>query len=296
MGSGDSRPQLEPQNGKLFVITGANSGIGFVTALELGRAGGDVVVCARDKKKADDAIQQMQAQVPSGKFEPGIIDLADLSSVRRFAETFNDRAVDVLINNAGVMNIPTRELTKDGFEMQIGTNFVGHYALSILMLPALRRAPKPRVVNLSSIRAQQFIGPLRLPSGEIDLVRDPAHFQYNSETVYNESKGLNLVLNNEMARRCPDVTFVACHPGVCATNLFRYKWGLFKAVMQSPEMGALGSLRAATDPNVKSGETYLGPDGWKGVPKELTMNPRTRDPALAAEYFAAVEKATGIKC
>jgi len=290
-----SQPTLPSLKGKLSIVTGANGqrGIGYITALELGRAGSAVIVCARDSTKGEEAVNELKKVVPDGLFESAVLDLSDLTSVRNFVTQYvGDRPVNLLVNNAGVMNIPTRELSKDGFEMQLATNFIGHYALSALLLPSLRKAGADcRVVNVSSIRANDWRG-LSSTDATIEFVRDPV--AYDSEYIYSESKALNLILNNEMARRCRDVKFVACHPGVCATNLFRHKYGWVKPFMQTPEMGALASIRAATEADAVSGTSYYGPNGWYGDPVSLPMPPLTTDPTIAKRYFDAVEKATGI--
>jgi NAD(P)-dependent dehydrogenase (short-subunit alcohol dehydrogenase family) len=290
MGGSASKVAMPPLKGKTFVVTGANSGIGYITALELGKAEACVVVCARDVVRGQEAVAKLQKEAPAGTFEFGHLDLASLASVKTFAESFTSakRPLDVLINNAGVMNVPTRELTKDGLEMQLGTNCIGHWALSIQLLPALKLSPSPRIVNVSSILAQNGIP----PTGEIDFVRKPE--TYNPDGIYAESKLLNLILNNELARRCPEVSCIGSHPGVCSTNLFKHKFGWAKFMMQSPAAGAQSPLRAALDPAAVSGKSYFGPAGWYGGPTELTMPPLAVDEELAARYWVAAEKATGI--
>jgi len=140
-------------HGKRVVVTGANSGIGFHTALELGRAGAEVVVASRDAKRGEDAVARMREQASGAIFRLEPLDLADLGSVRAFAERLlaRNEALDILVNNAGVMAVPTREATPDGFERQFGTNHLGHFALTGLLLPALRKSAAPRVVTLSRV-------------------------------------------------------------------------------------------------------------------------------------------------
>ena len=283
------KASLPSQKGKTFVVTGANSGIGFITAQELGKAEATVVVCARDQKKGDEAVEKLKKAVPQGQFETGLVDLSSLASVKAFAETFTsqNRPIDVLINNAGVMNIPKRELSADGFEMQLATNCLGHFALTLRLIPSLRLSKQPRVVNVSSIKAQGGIP----REGEIEFVRDPA--TYSDEATYAESKMLNLLFNNELGRRCSDILCIGAHPGVCSTNLFRHKYGWATFMMQSPATGAQSPLKAALDPEVKTGD-YFGPEGWYGGPKSLTQPQCCLNQDAAKRYWEAMEKATGV--
>ena len=279
------------QTGKTVLITGANTGIGYHTAAIMGRAGAHVIVCARDEKKGIDAIEKLKIEAPKGTYEVGIVDLSSLASVKAFAKSIvdADRAIDILINNAGIMAVPKRELSKDGFEMQLATNCLGHYALTLLLLKSLQKRPGTRVVNVSSLVAKNG----KRPNGEtIEFVRNPP-FNYEPMGVYSESKLLNLLFNNELARRCPELTCVGAHPGVSDTGLFKHKWGWATWAFQKPEVGALASVKAAVDPSVKS-QDYCGAPGPKGPPEIIKMPRLAYDEPLAAEYWAAMETATGV--
>ena len=242
--------------GRTFVVTGGNSGIGLVAARELGRAGGRVVLAVRDPARGE----QAAATIPGGA-EVRRLDLADLSSVRAFAEAWKDD-FDVLINNAGVMATPERR-TKDGFELQIGTNHLGHFALTNLLLPHVT----DRVVTISSFAHRG--GRIRLD----DLNWERGGYQ--RWPAYSQSKLANLLFTLELQRRLAEagssVRAVAAHPGWAATNLQGHTESRIQDALlavanrfwaQSEEMGALPTLYAATE-DIPGG-TYIGPDGWQG--------------------------------
>jgi NAD(P)-dependent dehydrogenase (short-subunit alcohol dehydrogenase family) len=178
--------RLGDLRGKTMIVTGANSGIGFYTALELGRAGAKVIVACRDLARGADAVARMQREASQAVFRLEQLDLADLASVKAFAQRFLalDEPLDVLVNNAGVMAVPTRELTVDGFERQFGTNVLGHFALTGLLLPALQRSTAPRVVTLSSGTAY---------FGHINLANLQGEKCYSSMLNYAQSKLANLL-------------------------------------------------------------------------------------------------------
>src|SRR5215831_6338846 len=229
------------QRGKTAIVTGANSGIGFHAALELGRAGADVIVACRDPRRGAEALERLRAGAPGASFRLEALDLANLGSVRAFAERFlaSGGALDILVNNAGVMALPRRELTDDGFERQFGTNHLGHFALTGLLLPALRKSQAPRVVNLSSSVA--VIGKVALD----DLQSER---RYSPMGTYGATKLSNLYFTLELGRRAPWLTVVAAHPGASQTNLQAHAFQRSVKIFGQPaSQGALPTLRAAVD-------------------------------------------------
>ena len=269
---------IPDQTGRVAIVTGANSGLGLVTARELARAGANVVIACRDTTKGDRAEAEIQAQVPGADLDVRALDLADLASVRGFVArlTGEHDSIDLLINNAGVM-APPRRLTVDGFESQFGTNHLGHFALTGLLLPTLMSAPKPRVVTLSS--SAHRIGKMNF-----DDLQGERH--YNNWRAYGQSKLSNLLFCFELARRATaagtGLLSVAAHPGYAATNLQFAGPSAFyeKAIMavtnrvlaQSADMGALPTLYGATVADLPSG-TFVGPEGFleqRGHPHIVT--------------------------
>ena len=280
---------LPSQSGRTVVITGANSGIGLAAARELGRAGARVVLAVRDEARGRDAAGSI-----AGETEVRKLDLADLSSVHAFADGF-DGDVDVLINNAGVMAIPERR-TADGFEMQIGTNHLGHFALANLLLTQIR----DRVVVVAS-------GAHRM--GEIRL--DDLNWEqggYKSWRAYGQSKLANLLFTFELQRRLADagsdVRAVAAHPGYAATNLQSHTgnviqhvgmWIGNKLIAQSDEQGAWPTLYAATQD--VAGDSYVGPDGFqegRGHPTLVGRSDAARDAGVARKLWERSEQLTGV--
>ena len=271
------------------MVTGANSGIGLAAARELGRAGARVVLAVRDEGRGADAA----ASIP-GETEVRRLDLADLASVRAFADAW-DGELDVLVNNAGVMAIPERR-TADGFEMQIGTNHLGHFALTNLLLPRIR----DRVVVIAS-------GAHRM--GEIRL--DDLNWEqggYKSWRAYGQSKLANLLFTSELQRRLAgagsEVRAVAAHPGYAATNLQSHTGNVFqhvgmwignKLIAQSDEQGAWPTLYAATQDI--AGDSYVGPDGFqegRGHPTLVGRSEAARDAGVARELWELSEQLTGV--
>lgn len=274
---------------RTVVITGANSGLGAVTARELARRGATVIMAVRDTRKGEAAARTMAGQV-----EVRELDLQDLSSVRRFADGVS--GADVLINNAGIMAVPYA-LTVDGFESQIGTNHLGHFALTNLLLPRLT----DRVVTVSSMA--HWPGRINLE----DL--NWRSRRYSPWLAYSQSKLANLLFTYELQRRlaaAPDAKTiaVAAHPGGSNTELARHLPGIFRPVQavlgpvlfQSPAMGALPTLRAATDPAVQGGQ-YYGPDGFleqRGRPKLVESSAQSHDEQLQRRLWAVSEELTGV--
>ena len=297
---------IPPLEGRTAVVTGANSGLGFHTALELARHGADVVMASRDTGRGQDALERVRAEVPDVNATVAIVDLADLSSVRSFAAGLLDGGapIDVLVNNAGVMALPRRQ-TADGFEMQFGTNHLGHFALTGLLLPALLVRPGTRVVTVSSGVAQA--GRIHLD----DLQGDHRYWRWGA---YAQSKLANLLFAFELDRRASaagtGLISVAAHPGFAATNLqaatarsqghrLRAHASALGAQLfgQPAAAGAWPTLYAATAPNVHGGD-YYGPDGpssLRGHPTLVTPPHRALDTDLAARLWAESERLTGVK-
>ncbi|MFZ2172815.1 MAG: oxidoreductase [Rhodococcus sp. (in: high G+C Gram-positive bacteria)] len=277
------------QTGRTFVVTGANSGLGEVAARALGKAGAHVILACRDTAKGEAVARSI-----GGNAEVRRLDLADLASVRDFAAGVE--AVDVLVNNAGVMAVPLRR-TADGFEMQIGTNHLGHFALTGLLLGKLT----DRVATMSSMMHQL---------GTIDL--DDLNWErrkYNRWQAYGQSKLANLLFTYELQRRLAaagsSIKALAAHPGYASTNLQGHTESIQDKVMgignrifaQSAEMGALPMLYAATVPDAVGG-TYVGPDGLfeqRGHPKVVGSNKKSHDEKTAAGLWALSEKLTGVE-
>jgi NAD(P)-dependent dehydrogenase (short-subunit alcohol dehydrogenase family) len=268
---------IPAQRGRVAVVTGANSGIGFVAARELARAGARVVVASRNAEKAAEAAREIVAAVPDAKVQVGSLDLASLDSVRGFAEWFGreHEGLDLLINNAGVMAAAPRQQTADGFELQFGTNHLGHFALTGLLLGQMEGRADARIVTVSS--GAHRMG--RINFDDLQSVR-----RYGRWAAYGQSKVANLLFAFELDRRLraagSKVKSLAAHPGYAATNLQAAAAPqpdrLFMAITnrvlaQSAEMGALPLLYAATYPGLEGG-TYIGPGGLfeqRGYPRPV---------------------------
>ena len=275
--------------GRKFIVTGANSGLGEVTARALGNAGADVLLACRDTAKGDAVARSIGPRAHVRR-----LDLADLESVRSFANTVD--SVDVLINNAGVMAVPFRR-TADGFEMQFGTNHLGHFALTGLLASKVT----DRVVTMSS--GLHRIGRIHLDDPNYE--RRP----YRRWLAYGQSKLANLMFALEFDRRLAaagsELKSVAAHPGYARTNLQGRTESFQDTVMaiggkmlaQSAEMGALPELYAATSPEVTSG-LYIGPDGrseQSGYPTIVGPSSRARDRAVASALWSKSEELTGVR-
>jgi len=283
--------------GKVIIVTGANSGIGFEAAKEFARKGTRVVLACRDAKKAEAAAKQIHGEYPDATLEIMALDLSDLSSVRAFATNFISRysSLDILCNNAGVMALPQRFETADGFEMQFGTNHLGHFALTGLLLDVLLSTPNARVVTVSS-GAHRF--------GKVEFDNLNAERVYKKWNAYGLSKLANLLFTYELQRRLEragkDVIAVAAHPGYTATNLQTHS-GLFSFLnnflAQKQEMGALPTLYAATSPDMHGGD-YIGPDGLmeqRGYPKKVQSNDASHDEEVAQKLWQVSEELTGVQ-
>ncbi|MGB8875758.1 MAG: oxidoreductase, partial [Solirubrobacteraceae bacterium] len=297
---------IPDQSGRVAIVTGANSGLGLATARELARAGARVVIASRSAAKGDQAAASIRGSVPDAALEVASLDLADLSSVRAFAEGYVGAGsqLDLLINNAGIMAAP-RQLTKDGFESQFGTNHLGHFALTGLLLPALLKAPAPRVVTVSSALHRR--GTMRFD----DLQGER---KYDRWVAYGQSKLANLMFCFELQRRATEADgragapflSLAAHPGYASTNLqFAatdrsyekvFGWIGNRLIAQSADMGALPTLYAATVPDLPGG-TFVGPGGraeQRGYPKVVTAARKAYEEQDWRRLWEVSEQLTGV--
>jgi NAD(P)-dependent dehydrogenase (short-subunit alcohol dehydrogenase family) len=293
------------QDGRVAVITGANTGLGFETARELAGHGATVVLAVRSLDKGKAAADRIAAAVPDGVPDGALqlrhLDLTSLDSVRDAAAEIRAAhpKIDLLVNNAGVM-YPPKELTKDGFELQFGTNHLGHFALTGLLLDALLPVPGSRIVTVSSMGHR---------------IRADIHFDdlqwersYSRVGAYGQSKLANLMFTYELQRRLTAASAltiaVAAHPGGSDTDLMRHLPPVLRVptalvgplLAQSAEMGALPSLRAATDPAVRGGQ-YYGPGGRfevRGYPVIVKSSPASRDTDVQRRLWAVSEELTGV--
>lgn len=291
-------------SGKTIIVTGANSGTGYYTALGLGQSGANVILACRSTERGEAALKSLRGAVPNGNFELKKLDLSDLSDVRRFADEFlkEEKPLDVIVNNAGIMKPPYSK-SVDGFESQMAANHLGHFALVGLLLPALQKSSQPRVVAVSSLaawRGSKTVSPQNKDEIVIDFTKNDGK-DYNADIIYAETKLANLLFMKELARRHPGIMSVAAHPGITASNLWQHtpKQDMLKKIMQSSENGALPLLRAATEAhgNLKSGESYFAPRGfgWAGAPVSGWFPPLAKDEQFCKAYWAASEAATGVK-
>jgi NAD(P)-dependent dehydrogenase (short-subunit alcohol dehydrogenase family) len=290
---------IPDQSGRVAVITGANTGLGYETALALAAHGAHVVLAVRNLDKGKDAISRIVAQSPQADVALQELDLTSLESTRAAAEQLradHDR-IDLLINNAGVM-YPPKSTTKDGFELQFGTNHLGHFAFTGLLLDRLLPVAGSRVVTISSIGHR---------------IRADIHFDdlqwehsYNRVSAYGQAKLANLLFTYELQRRLAargTTIAVAAHPGGSNTELMRHLPGWASAVypvlepiFQDAAMGALPQLRAATDPAVVGGQ-YYGPAGFaetRGYPKVVGSSKKSHDAERQRKLWAVSEKLTGV--
>jgi NAD(P)-dependent dehydrogenase (short-subunit alcohol dehydrogenase family) len=297
----DDIPDLR---GKVIIVTGANSGIGFEAAREFARKGATTILACRDLEKANAAMAKIDAESPNAKVEVMHLDLASLKSIHEFADAFHAKydRLDVLLNNAGIMMVPYR-LTKDGFESQVGTNHLGHFALTGLLIDLLERTPGSRVVNISS-------GGHRMGKMDFDNFLYKHGKSYSRTEAYGRSKLSNLLFTYELERRLEsngrNPIAVAAHPGLSATHLADHFGGglmkglihlVFQLIAQSAEMGALPGIRAAIDPEVSGGQ-YYGPDGTRerlGYPTLVHSNRASHNMADAQHLWKISEELTGVR-
>jgi NAD(P)-dependent dehydrogenase (short-subunit alcohol dehydrogenase family) len=300
---------IPSQAGRRVLITGANSGIGWEAALELARRGAEIILPARTEAKAEDAIARIRAQVPGAKLIPEILDLADLRSVHSFAgrvvEMFPGRSLDLLINNAGVMAVPRRELTIDGFERQFATNYLGPFALTALLFWSIKPQPGSRIVTVASGIANH---------AKIEFDNLQSERRYNPFfQAYAQSKLADLIFQQELQRRLTAVgspiVSTGAHPGYAITNLQvtgpgekMPLWMLIGTSLLTPYLsqdgahGALPTLFAATAPEATSGG-YYGPSGFqelKGYPAPAKITRAAKDVERAKHLWAVTERLTGV--
>ncbi|MFJ2769701.1 oxidoreductase [Streptomyces sp. NPDC087300] len=293
---------IPDQSGRRAVVTGANSGIGYVTARELARRGAQVVLACRSTERGTRAVEDLRAEVPDADVEFGRLDLGDLASVRQFADAYADDRLDLLINNAGVMALPYRR-TADGFETQFGVNHLGHFALTGLLLPRLLETPGARVISVSS-------GAHAL--GNIDIGDLNSERNYRRWIAYGRSKTANLLFVHELARRLEaigsEVVAAAAHPGYASTNLQAAGPRMEgrrtaervvelgnRIIAQSADAGALPTLFAATSPRVRP-DWFTGPGFWgvRGAPAKSWRAKWTLNDVAGERLWAASEDLTGV--
>ncbi|MGI5500504.1 oxidoreductase [Lentzea sp. CA-135723] len=286
--------------GRTALITGANSGVGLETARVLAGHGARVILAGRSREKLGTAVDALRADRPDARLETLVLDLGSLASIAEAAAALAEReTIDLLVNNAGVMNVPDRRTTADGFELTFGTNHLGHFAFTAGVLPTLRRAETARVVTVSALAAAW-------PSGALTDLQSEQ--RYGSMSAYAKSKRANVVFTQELARRVEGTTMsaVAVHPGSAVTNLQRHSQGvvarmaiavLRRAVMGSPEGAAWPSLYAATSPDVVNGGYYgpAGTDQTSGTPKPAKLPRGATDPAEGARLWRESERLTGVQ-
>ncbi|MHB8382003.1 MAG: oxidoreductase [Candidatus Binataceae bacterium] len=298
----DDLPDLARKN---IIVTGGNSGIGYEAAVQFARKGAEVILACRNLTKAGAAAAQIKAAYPSAKIEAMALDLSNLASIREFASAYRARyrTLDILVNNAGVMALPYSR-TADGFEMQFGTNHLGHFALTGLLLEAILAVDGARVVNVSS--GAHRMGAIRFD----DLNWTEGYTKWRA---YGQSKLANLLFTLELQRRInahsARLLAVACHPGYAATNLqaagprmegSAFMESLFsvanRMLAQSAAMGALPTLYAAAAPDVRGGD-YIGPDGiaemW-GNPTRVKRSAAAQDQSVATRLWSVSEQMTGV--
>jgi len=293
-----TQAEIPSQFGKMAVVTGATGGLGYETALALAKAGAEVILTGRDDRKGQSAIEKISREVIGAKISYEHLDLASLTSIADFAQRMGVRqSLDLLINNAGVMALPRRQTTADGFEMQFGTNYLGHFALTARLMPLLRRSSGPRVVSVSSLAHRTGF----IDFGDLQGARAPWK-------AYGQSKLACLIFALELQRRSDaggwNLTSNAAHPGFSRTNLFASGPGGLLSVAtdfaaplfgHSAADGARPILFAATSPQAKPG-AYYGPGGigeLRGAPAPALIMPQARDAETAARLWDVSEKLAG---
>ena len=294
-----TKENIPDQSGKTVIVTGANAGIGYETALALYEKGAKVILACRDLQKANVAANAIQKTTSKGSVEVLHLDLSDFNSVKDAAETFksNHTQLDLLINNAGVM-VPPPSKTAQGFELQFGTNVLGHYAFTGHLYSLLKATPQSRIVTVSSLV-------YRL--GSIDYSNLKLEKDYDPNREYAQSKLANLFFTNELQRRIEmagdNLLSVAAHPGATHTDLARNisadefdNMVKIYGPLMPPWQGALPSLHAAVNPDSK-GADFIGPDqdgGLRGYPAKAELLPLALDEAEAKKLWKYAEKATGV--
>jgi NAD(P)-dependent dehydrogenase (short-subunit alcohol dehydrogenase family) len=301
MGKTFNLAAIPNQNGLVAIITGANTGLGFETALAFAQKNIEVVMACRNERKAKKAMARIEKKVPTAKLSFIPLDLMDLSSVRAFAATFlkDFERLDLLINNAGIM-IPPFQKTKDGFESQFGVNYLGHFLLTGLLMDVLNNTANARIVTLSS-KAHE--------NGVINFDDLNSEKSYSKFTAYGQSKLADLLFTQELNRRLmaagKQALSVAAHPGVSTTDLGRHipkipyylLMPIFVFFTHKPAKGALPTLMAALDEDVQGGD-YFGPVGYremKGPPAKVKANQNAYDKEVAKKLWQVSEEMVGYK-
>lgn len=285
---------IADQSGKTILITGANTGLGFQTALELAKKNAFVILAGRNTEKINQAIDKIKAEVPNAKLEAGIVDLSDLKSVKLFSESIKSKhkRLDVLINNAGVM-FPPPSKTKDGYELQFGVNYMAHFALTAYLFELIQSTKNSRVVTLSSIAHK---------NGVIDFGNLKLEKPFDKFREYGQSKVADIIFTFELKRRLEKVNSttisVGAHPGISKTELLRTDSP--EMIDQFPHMsanqGAFSSLYAATE-NIENG-SYIGPNGegeMTGSPAPAFIAEYTKKESIGNMLWEYAEKELGIK-
>lgn len=300
---------IPSQSGRRVVITGANSGLGFETALALAQQGAEIILAVRNPEKGEEALRKLRAAAPSASLQLEALDLASLKSVHAFGQRLlqKNQPLDLLINNAGIMAVPKRMQTEDGFELQFGTNHIGHFALTGLLWPLLLQGRETRVVTVSSLAHNGG----RIRFHDLDFNKS-----YHPWMAYCQAKLANLLFGRELHRRCVEkglpIKSLIVHPGVSNTNLVMtggttgasagLQTRLMKLVLpltsQSATAGAIPSLYAATAPEAESG-VYYGPSGIGELvgahPKRGRIAPQGRNAEVAAKLWEVSEQRTGVR-
>ncbi|MEK0364158.1 SDR family oxidoreductase [Pseudomonas sp. CBC3] len=293
-----SASDIPSQQGRIVLITGGTSGMGYEDALALSRAGAEVIIAARNPERGQEAITSIQQAVPDARVQFEVVDLADLESVRSLASRLQARLL--LINNAAIMAPPTRGTSADGYELQLATNYLGHFALTGLLLPMLRESEDPRVVSLSSIASAR---------GRLNFADLQAEREYNPYATYAQSKLAVLTWALELQRRSDaagwGIRSIAAHPGVAVTELiargpglnseFGKQWAQDRDEYHSAAQGALSTLYAATAPDAFGGG-YYGPTGEdeKRGPLGFARMPQAAADSDAVELWQVSERLTGV--
>ena len=286
------------QSGRVAIVTGSNTGLGLDTARVLAQHGAKVVLAVRDTAKGDAAAARIRQETPDADVSVQALDLGSLDSVRSAAAELNAAhpRIDLLINNAGVMYVSPRAVTKDGFEAQFGTNHLGHFALTGLLLENLLAVPNSRVVTVSSV-GHRIIAKIHFD----DLQWERS---YNRVAAYGQAKLANLMFTYDLQRRLAAkgsfTIAVAAHPGLSDTELMRHTPSFLvppiRLFAQPAAMGALPTLRAATDPTVQGGQ-YYGPDGLgetRGHPKVVASSKQSHDVSIQERLWSVSEQLTGV--
>lgn len=294
------KENIKSQQGKTVIVTGANSGIGFQTALALYQAGAHVIVACRTNQKAEKTISEIEKNKSKGSLEAGSIDLSNLNSVKQFAENIKAKhsSLDLLINNAGVM-LPPASRSEDGFELQFAVNFLGHFALTGHLYPIIKSAKNSRVVTVTS---------LAYTLGSIDFDNLRLEKDYDAGREYNQSKLADMLFTIELQNRIiangDDIASLAVNPGVAQTGLTRNmtKEAFDDAVnlygpLMNAEQGALSTLYAATFSKIEKASLY-GPDqdgGLRGFPVKMEIARNALDKRTAIQLWEKAQDITGIK-